>query len=72
MARKKQCQNTDRLISSINEIIESRCSLSGRDETLINAVDKLELLKKKKGKTNKEILETGIEALELIAVYFKS
>ncbi|MBS1527474.1 MAG: hypothetical protein JST19_17640 [Bacteroidetes bacterium] len=72
MARKKQSQNTDRLIEIINEILESRCSLSGRDKNLTNAVDKLGLLKKKRGKTNKEILETSIEALESIAEYFKS
>lgn len=70
MARLKQSQNTDRLIRSINQILESRCSLSDRDKTLIGAIAKLQLLKKKKGKTNKEILETGIEILELIADYF--
>lgn len=72
MARLKQSQNTDRLIRSINQILESRCSLSDRDKTLTEAVAKLQLLKSKKGKTNKEILETGIEALELLANYFRS
>jgi len=72
MARKKQCQNTDRLIQSIDKILESRCSLSERDQNLTEAIAKLQLLKHKKGKSNKEILETGIEALEAIARYFKS
>lgn len=72
MARKKQSQSTDRLINSINQILESRCSLSERDKNLTEAIAKLQMLKKKKGKTNKEILEAGVEILELIAEYFKS
>jgi F0F1-type ATP synthase beta subunit len=72
MARKKQSQSTDRLINSINQILESRCSLSERDKNLAEAIAKLQMLKKKKGKTNKEILEAGVEILELIAEYFKS
>ena len=72
MARIKQCQNTDRLIDSINAILKNRCSLSEGCKTLTEAIAKLHKLKKKKGKTNKEILETGIEVLELIAKYFKS
>jgi len=72
MARIKQCQNTDRLISSINQILKNRCSLSEGHENLTGAIAKLHMLKQKKGKTNKEILETGIEILELIAKYFRS
>jgi hypothetical protein len=72
MARIKQCQNTDRLINSINGVLESRCSLSEGDKNLTEAIAKLHMLKKKKGKTNKEILEAGLEILELIAEYFKS
>jgi F0F1-type ATP synthase beta subunit len=72
MARIKQCQNTGRLIDSINAILKNRCSLSEEDNILTEAIVKLHLLKKKKGKTNKEILETGVEAIELIAKYFKS
>ena len=62
----------DRLINSINVVLKSRCSLSERDKNLTEAIAKLHMLKKKKGKTNKEILEAGLEILELIAKYFKS
>lgn len=72
MARIKQSQNTDRLIQVINQILESRCSLSEGDKNLTEALEKLQSLKKKKGRTNKEILEAGIEILELLAAYFRN
>jgi len=72
MARIKQSQNTDRLIQVINQILESRCSLSEGDKNLTEALEKLQSLKKKNGRTNKEILEAGIEILELLAAYFRN
>jgi len=72
MARKKQSQNIDRLILSIDFVIKNRCSLSDEDiKVLQEALDLLQGLKKKKGKTNKEILEVVVKTVELLAKFFK-
>ena len=72
MARKKQSQNIDRLILSIDFVIKNRCSLSDEDiKVLQEALDLLQGLKKKKGKTNKEILEVVIKTVELLSKFFK-
>lgn len=71
MARIKQSQNIDDLILSINVIIENRCSLSEEDVTILNeALALLQNLKRKKGKTNKEILETVVEVVVLLSRFF--
>lgn len=71
MARIKQSQNIDDLILSINVIIENRCSLSEEDVTILSeALALLQNLKRKKGKTNKEILETVVEVVVLLSRFF--
>lgn len=73
MARLKQSQNIDNLIQSIEFVIENRCSLSDEDLTILNdALIRLQDLKKKKGKTNKQILQIVVEIVEILAVFFKS
>lgn len=72
MSRLKQRQNIDRIIQCINSILESRCSLSDREHSSLNeAIVQLQVLKKKKGKTNKEIVSTTIKIVELLSEYFK-
>jgi hypothetical protein len=72
MARLKQSQNIDRLIQSINFVIKSRCSLSEEDEKFLHeALGLLQILKKKKGKTNKEVLELVVKIVELLSKIFR-
>ncbi|MFA4851035.1 MAG: hypothetical protein WC599_00765 [Bacteroidales bacterium] len=71
MARKIQSQNIDRLIHSIETIIENRCSLSDEDLIILNEVNaRLLYLKRKKGKTNSEILKTVVKIVELLSNFF--
>jgi len=71
MARIKQSQNIDRLIQSINLINENRCSLSDEDvKVLDDASTILMNLKRKKGKTNKEIIKVIIDVVELLSKFF--
>lgn len=73
MARKKQCQNIDELIQAFNLIIKSRCSLSDEDVRILKpAVTQLEGLRKKKGKTNKEVLETVTSALVRLTEFLQT
>ncbi|MFA5816468.1 MAG: hypothetical protein WC865_12700 [Bacteroidales bacterium] len=72
MARIKQSQNIDRLILSIETITENRCSLSEEDIKILDeALTLLQNLKRKKGKTNKDILEVVVKTVELLAKFFK-
>ncbi len=73
MARKKQSQNIDSLIQGINTIIENRCSLSEEDVKILNeALILLQKLKRKKGKTNKDILLVVVKTVELLSKFFKN
>jgi hypothetical protein len=64
MSRNSQCRTIERLILSINGIIENRCSLSDEDVKILSeTLGQLQILKQKKGKTNKEILETVVVLL---------
>ncbi len=73
MARIQQSQNIDRLIKSINLITEDRCSLSDEDFKILNdALVLLQNLKRKKGKTNKDILDVGVKIVELFSKFFKN
>lgn len=72
MSRFKQDQNIDSLIQGINTIIENRCSLSGKDLLILNeALNLLKNLKKKKGKTNEQILQIVVEVVVLLSKFFK-
>ena len=73
MARKKQSQNIDSLIQSIDTITENRCSLSEEDLKILNeALTLLQNLKRKKGKTNKDILKVVVKVVELLSKFFKN
>lgn len=72
MARLKQSQNIDSLILGIETVIESRCSLSDKDLIILNeALNFLKHLKRKKGKTNKQILQAVVEVVVLFSKFFK-
>lgn len=72
MARLKQSQNIDSLIQGINTISENRCSLSDEDVTILNeALSQLQELKKKKGRTNEEVLQIVVTVVELLSKFFK-
>lgn len=71
MSRLKQSQNIDSLMSSIQTVIKNQCSLSEKDVTILNeAIVVLEILKKKKGKTNEQILKEIVKVVELLAKFF--
>lgn len=73
MSRIKQNQNIDNLIEFINIITENRCSLSDKDITILNeALTRLQNLKKKKGKTNKDIIHEVVRIVELLSIFFKN
>lgn len=72
MSRLKQNQNIDSLIQGIETVIESRCSLSDMDLLILNeALNLLKNLKKKKGKTNEQILQTVVEVVVLLSKFLK-
>jgi len=71
MSRLKQIQNIDNLIQGITVIAESQCSLSEQDKVVLNeALERLQNLKRKKGKTNQQILEEVATVIELLTKFF--
>jgi hypothetical protein len=71
MPRLKQIQTIDNLIQSIKIIAESQCSLSEQDNYVLNeALKRLQSLKRKKGKTNKQILKEFAKVVELLNSFF--
>jgi len=59
MSRKKQLKSIDDLIQRIMIIAENQCSLSDEDSCVLSdVIIELQQLKRKKGKTNKQIQET--------------
>lgn len=71
MSRLKQIQNIDNLIQGITVIAESQCSLSEQDRVVLNeALERLQNLKRKKGKTNEQILQEFVKAIELLTKFF--
>ena len=72
MARVKQSQNIDSMIQSIETVIENRCSLSDKDLLILSeALNLLKNLKKKKGKTNEQILQVVVDVVVLLSNFFK-
>mgnify|MGYP003640007212 FL=1 len=72
MARVKQSQNIDSMIQSIETVIENRCSLSDKDLLILReALNLLKSLKKKKGKTNEQILQIVVDVVVLLSKFFK-
>lgn len=71
MSRLKQNQIIDNAIQSIASIAESQCSLSEQDLTVLNeALKRLQLLRRKKGKTNKQIQSEIAKSVELMVKFF--
>jgi len=71
MSRLKQNRNIDSLIINIHSIKESQCSLSEKDVKILNeALSILQNLKKKKGKTNEQILIEVVKIVELLTKFF--
>lgn len=71
MSRLKQNQIIDNAIHCIASITKSQCSLSEQDLTVLNeALERLQFLRRKKGKTNKQIQEEIAKSVELIVKFF--
>lgn len=71
MSRLKQIQIIDSAIQSIASITKSQCSLSVQDITVLNeALERLQFLRRKKGKTNKQIQEEIAKSVELLVKFF--
>lgn len=71
MSRLKQNQNIDRAIQCVTSIIESQCSLSEQDLTILNeALTRLQFLKRKKGKTNEQIRIEIAKVVVLLTKFF--
>jgi hypothetical protein len=71
MSRLKQNQIIDNAIQSIVTITKSQCSLSEQDLTVLNeALERLQLLRRKKGKTNKQIQIEVAKSVELLVKFF--
>ena len=71
MSRIKQYQNIDTLIDNIQGITQNRCSLSDEDLNILNeAILLLHKLRRKKGKTNKDILFVVVKVVELLSKFF--
>ena len=67
MSRLKQIQTIDRAIQSIVTVTQSQCSLSEQDLIVLNeALERLQFLKRKKGKTNEQIRIEIAKTVELI------
>ncbi len=73
MSRLRRNQNIDGLIQGIETITENRCSLSDQDLLILSeALELLKSLKKKKGKTNEDILEIVVKVVGLLSAFFKN
>ncbi|SRX76317.1 hypothetical protein AEQU3_03317 [Aequorivita antarctica] len=71
MSRLKQYRNIDSLIQSIKTIRKSQCSLSEEDLNVLNeALEILSVLKRKKGRTNEQVLTEIVKVVELLSKFF--
>jgi flagellar motility protein MotE (MotC chaperone) len=71
MSRLKQNQIIDNAIQSIASITESQCSLSEKDLIVLNeALERLQFLKRKKGKTNEQIRQEIAKVVGLLIEFF--
>jgi ABC-type phosphate transport system auxiliary subunit len=72
MSRLKQNQIIDTAIQSVASITESQCSLSETDLIVLNeALERLQFLKRKKGKTNEQIRNEIVQVVALLVKFFK-
>lgn len=71
MSRLKKNQNIDNLIQGIEVIAENQCSLSEQDRMILNeALSRLQILKRKKGGTNEQVLREVVIIVELLTKFF--
>lgn len=71
MSRLKQNRNIDSLIQSIETIRKSQCSLSEEDLNVLNeALEILTILKRKKGRTNEQVLTEIVKVVQLLSKFF--
>lgn len=71
MSRLKQNQIIDNAIQSVASITESQCSLSEKDLIVLNeALERLQFLKRKKGKTNEQIRQEIAKVDGLLIEFF--
>jgi ABC-type phosphate transport system auxiliary subunit len=71
MSRLKQIQIIDNAIQSVASITESQCSLSEKDLIVLNeALERLQFLKRKKGKTNEQIRQEIAKVVGLLIGFF--
>jgi len=72
MSRLKQIQIIDTAIQSVASITESQCSLSETDLIVLNeALERLQFLKRKKGKTNEQIRNEIVQVVALLVKFFR-
>ena len=72
ISRLKQNRNIDSLIQGIETIKKSQCSLSEEDLNVLDeAFEMLLILKRKKGKTNEQILREIVKIVQLLSTFFK-
>ena len=71
MSRLKQNQIIDSAIQNVAFIKESQCSLSEKDLIVLNeALERLQFLKRKKGKTNEQIRQEIAKVVGLLIEFF--
>lgn len=71
MSRLKQNRIIDNAIKSIASITQNQCSLSDSDLIVVNeASERLQRLKRKKGKTNEQIRDEIAKVIVLLIVFF--
>jgi|GEM_PF-559097 len=72
MSRLKQSHSIDNLITDLQTIQQNQCSLSEQDsKTLNEALRILNVLKRKKGRTNEQILSEIVKVFNLLAKFFR-
>ena len=72
MSRLKQNRSIDSLIEILQTIKKNQCSLSEEDDLVFDEkFSKLELLRRKKGKTNEQILTEFVKIAELLPEFLK-
>lgn len=73
MSRLKSNRNIDSLIENIQIIIKNQCSLSEQDLKVLNeTLGVLQNLRKKKGRTNEQVLVEVVKVFELLTKFFSS
>lgn len=71
MSLTKRSRVIDDLVRNIETIALNQCSLSEQDLTVLNdALDRLKDLKRKKGRTNEQVLDELVIIVDLLTKFF--